>query len=182
MKHLYRFLKRLSLTGRIAVACGIVMAGSGVLLYGGPFFSNASNPPFGTGSAFFEMQFVRNASDVDLILGEAPSLDRETMRIKLGIDTVFIASWAGLLMSLGWITGGALGSLAAVCGATAGAADLLVNRAILKIVDVPLKAVTPAMIDAVRYASVARWTLVALALILLAVRKYQLRGPTQNLS
>ena len=61
------------------------------------------------GDPQLSLQFVRNLEDVDAILGDAPSPDREVMRIKQYIDFAFIASYASLFIALslrGWQAGG----------------------------------------------------------------------------
>src|SRR5512140_206869 len=122
-----------------------------ILLMGQPSFTNASKPRFG--DPMLALQFARDVQDIDWILGDAPSPDREVMRVKQYVDFAFIACYTGLVLALaalvvrkgGWRR--IAGIAAGVCGAAAGACDVLENRAILKILDVPLRATTPAMIQ-----------------------------------
>jgi hypothetical protein len=46
--------------------------------------------------------------------------------------------------------------------------DVLENRAILNLLDVPLRATTPAMIQAIRGPSTAKWILAGVTVVLLA--------------
>lgn len=122
------------------------------------------------------IQFARTVEDVELILGEAPSPDREVLRIKLYLDYSFIALYTGLFVTLGMIVarGGGrwkiVGIAAVMCGAAAGVLDIAENRATFAILDISLKATTPAMIDAIRRAAIPKWTLASLAVILLLSR------------
>src|SRR4029077_7828187 len=125
-----------------------------VLLMGRPSFTNASTPRFG--KPMLALQFVRDVQDVDWIRGDAPSPDREVMRVKQYVDFAFIACYAALCAALGAAAarkGGwrrVAGIVAGICGGGAAVFDVLENRAILKLLDVPLRATTPAMIDAIR--------------------------------
>jgi hypothetical protein len=64
--------------GWAALVCLVLI----VMLRGAPEFSNASVPPRGIADPVVALQVARNAAEVDDILGEAPSPDREAMRIK----------------------------------------------------------------------------------------------------
>jgi len=143
------------------------------LLMGRPSFTNASKPRFG--NPMLALQFARDVQDIDWILGDAPSPDREVMRVKQYADFAFIASYTGLALALaalasrkgGWRR--AAGIAAAICGVSAGVFDILENRAILKLLDVPLRATTPAMIEAIRVPSTAKWVLASVTVVLLSV-------------
>jgi len=143
------------------------------LLMGRPSFTNASKPRFG--NPMLALQFARDVQDIDWILGDAPSPDREVMRVKQYADFAFIASYTGLALALaalasrkgGWRR--AVGIAAAICGVSAGVFDILENRAILKLLDVPLRATTPAMIEAIRVPSTAKWVLASVTVVLLSV-------------
>lgn len=146
-----------------------------VLLAGKPYFTNASRPPRGIADPVIALQFARSVQDVDDILSDAPSLDREVMRIKQYIDFAFIASYAALFVTLsillirepGWLRATGIASLITAC-ATA-AFDVLENFAILRILDLPLRATTPSMVAAIRSSSFAKWTLASVTLALLSV-------------
>src|SRR5689334_7956649 len=124
------------------------------LLLGRPSFTNASKPRFG--DPMLALQFARDVQDVDWILGDAPSPDREVMRVKQYVDFGFIDCYTALCAALGAAAarkGGwrrVAGILAGIGGVSAGIFDVLENRAILKLLDVPLRSTTPAMIDAIR--------------------------------
>ena len=121
------------------------------------------------------LQFARSAQDVDWILGDAPSPDREVMRVKQYVDFGFIACYAGLLLVLslqairkrGWRL--VMGIAAGICALATAVYDVLENLAILKLLDVPLRATTPAMIHAIRAPSTAKWILAGVTVVLLAV-------------
>src|SRR6476660_3363590 len=142
------------------------------LLMGRPSFTNASKPRFG--DPMLALQFARDVQDVDWILGDAPSPDREVMRVKQYADFGFITCYTALFLALsslairkgGWRK--AAGIAAGICGLEAGLFDVLENRAILNLLNVPLRATTPAMIQAIRGPSTAKWILAGVTLVLLA--------------
>jgi hypothetical protein len=160
---------------RTAWAFGVSAAALFAILLGKPGFTNASNPPGGLNPQV-AIQFAHTVEDVELILGEAPSPDREVLRIKLYLDYVFIAAYTGLLISwsvLARRAGGTwklIGIAAGVCGTAAGIFDIAENAATFAILDVSLSATTPAMIDAIRHAAIAKWSLASVAAILLLSR------------
>ena len=71
------------------------------ILNGKPEFSNASHRAArDCESGAWRSKWRANVSEVDSILGEAPSPDREAMRIKQYIDFGFIACYASLYLAL----------------------------------------------------------------------------------
>src|SRR5512133_3668636 len=85
---------------RVTVALAMLTAAAFVLLLGRPSFTNASKPPR-FGDPMLALQFARDVQDVDWILGDAPSPDREVMRVKQYVDFAFIACYAALCAALG---------------------------------------------------------------------------------
>ena len=142
------------------------------LLSGRPSFSNASRAVRGISNPILAMEVVRNVAEVDAILSDAPSPDREVMRIKQYADFGFIGGYAALyvLMSMLLIREGrAIAISAASMGVAAAICDVIENLGILRIVDVDLGHTTQAMIDAIRYPSLIKWALASLALGLLGI-------------
>ena len=158
------------LAGALAVLC-IVVA---VVLAGRPSFTNASRPPRGVPDPVVAIEVAQSIGDVDDILGDAPSPDREVMRVKQYIDFGFIAAYLPLFLTLamllsrqpGWPR--AAGMAALVCAVATAAFDVRENLSILRILDVPLRSTSAAMINAIRGASAAKWALVAVTEALLA--------------
>jgi hypothetical protein len=156
--------------GALAVLCLAMLA----LLAGKPSFTNASRPPRGISDPSIALEVVRSLDDVDFILGEAPSPDREVMRIKQYIDLGFIASLTALFLTLASMLlgqgnwGRIAGPAAMVCALATLVFDVIEKRAILRILDVSLLQTTPAMINAIRSAGAATWALAALTLALLS--------------
>jgi len=150
------------------------------LQMGKPHYTNASIPQRAFGDPNLSIQFARGIEDIDAVLGDAPSPDREVLRIKLYFDFCFIASYVALFLALslplareaGWVQ--MAGIAAAVCGVGAGVFDVLENVAQFRILDVPLRQTTPAMINAIRSAAAAKWWLAAATLALLGT---YMRGP-----
>ena len=134
-----------------------------IILNGAPFFTNASKPPRGISSPVIALEVARGVDEVDAILGEAPSPDREAMRIKQYVDFGFIACYAALYATLGFMLRARAAWLAMGCGIAAAIADVFENLAILRIVDVPLRRTTQTMVDAIRFPGLAKWTLVFVA-------------------
>ena len=158
---------------RLAILLAMLTAAALILLMGRPSFTNASQPRFG--DPMLALQLARDVQDVDWILGDAPSPDREVMRVKQYVDFAFITCYAALCAALGAATarkGGwrrVAGIVAGICGVSAAVFDVLENRAILKLLDVPLRATTPAMIEAIRVPSLAKWILAGVTVAPLAV-------------
>ena len=148
----------------LAVACLALVA----MIQGKPDFTNASKPPRGIGDPGLAMQVVRSVKDVDAILGEAPSPDREAMRIKQYIDFAFIACYAALFIALARAFGSRLAYLGAAFGICAALSDVVENSGLLRILDVPLARVTQSMIVAIRYPSLVKWTDTWIALAIFA--------------
>jgi hypothetical protein len=150
----------------------VLNLGAIAILSGPPYFSNASRPVRGISNPILAIEVARNVAEVDAILSEAPSPDREVMRIKQYADFGFICGYAALyvLMSMLLIgEGRAIAISAAVLGILAGVFDVIENLGILRVIDVDLAHTTQAMIDAIRYPSLVKWTLASLALGLLGI-------------
>src|ERR1041384_7707317 len=160
---------------RAAGVLAVLTLAFGALLAGKPYFTNASKPPRGIPSPGVALQVAQSVGDVDDILSDAPSPDREVMRFKQRIDFGFIASYCALFVLLGvlltrksgWAR--AAGIAAMIVAVAAAAFDVLENFAILRILDVPLLDTTGGMINAIRSASFAKWSLSAITLALLSV-------------
>jgi hypothetical protein len=159
--------------GRVTLLLAMLTAAAFILLLSRPSFTNASRPPR-FGDPTLALQFARDVQDIDWILGDAPSPDREVMRVKQYEDFGFIAAYTGLFLALaarafrkgGWRR--MAGIAAGVCGLATGVFDVLEDRAILSLLDVPLRVTTPAMIQAIRGPSTAKWILAGVTVMLLA--------------
>jgi hypothetical protein len=135
------------------------------ILLGRPHFSNASRAVRGITDPMLAMEVVRNVAEVDAVLSDVPSPDREVMRIKQYADFAFIACYATLFVLMSMmlkprgiaIAAGALGVIAAIF-------DMIENLGILRIIDVDLSHTTQTMIDAIRYPSLIKWALASLSL------------------
>lgn len=158
---------------RIALLAATAALACVALLAGPPYFSTASVPQRWTFDPGLEVQTVTDVEDLRLTLGDAPSQDRETMRVKVNIDFAFIAAYVALLVALGVLIarhGGwrrAAGVAVAICALAAAVFDVLENLAILDILDVRIAATTETMLMAIRQPSTAKWSLVAVCAILL---------------
>ena len=145
-----------------------------VILLGNPAFTSASFPPRGIPDPVLGLQMARNIAEVDAILGDAPSPDREVMRIKQYWDFAFIASYVCLYLALSvliartWPERKWIAVVTAICGLAAAAFDVGENFAILRILDLRLSQTTQAMIDAIRQPSLIKWTLAFLTLSILS--------------
>lgn len=165
------------LAGGFAVLCLAIAA----LLLGNPSFSNASLPVRGITDPVIALQFARSVMDVDYVLGDAPSVDREVMRVKVRVGFAFIVAYTGLFVSFALLMqrGGGPGRLLApaaiVCAGAAAAFNIAASIVVLRLLDVPLFETTGQMINAIRSASFASWALAAVTLLLLSI--YFLRSP-----
>ena len=149
--------------GALAILCLVL----GILLRGKPYFTNASRPPRGIPDSGVAIQVARSLGEIDDILGNAPSPDREAMRFKQYIDFAYIAAYTALFLTLaamlmregGW--GRLAGAAAMVCAVATGVFNVLQDVAILRILDIPLDALPSAAINAIRSAAAAKWALAA---------------------
>lgn len=156
------------LVGVASVFCLAMIA----ILFGRPSFSNASRPVRGITNPILAMEVVRNVNEVDAVLSDAPSADREVMRIKQYADFGFIAGYVtlyALMAALLAKEGRAMAMAAAILGIAAGTFDVIENFGILRIVDANLAHTTQSMIDWVRYPSLIKWAAASLALALIGV-------------
>jgi len=118
------------------------------------------------------LQMARNADEVEAVLGEAPSADREVMRIKQYVDFALIAGYfsltlliAGALKRSGrrWIA--PILSFVAIMAASL---DVRENLATLQVVNLNLSQLTPAMLASLRFTSTVKWIMLSAAMALLA--------------
>jgi hypothetical protein len=158
------------LAGWLAVLCLAVAA----LMVGKPSFSNASLPVRGVEDPVIAIQAARSITDIDYVLGIAPSPDREVMRIKERLGFLFIGAYTALFLTLALLllrvegSGRIAGPAAMICALATAAFNVFGNLAVLRILDVPLYRTTAPMIGAIRSASFATWALAALTLGLLS--------------
>ncbi len=145
--------------GLVAVLCLAAFA----VISGPPYFSSASRAVRGIANPVLAMETVQNAAEVDAILSDAPSPDREAMRLKQYADFGFIACYAALFVLMAMLLGG-MAWLAAALGLFAAACDVAENLAILRLIDLPLSQATQARIDAIRDPAMMKWALASLAL------------------
>jgi hypothetical protein len=160
---------------RLVLLSGVATVAVFALLAGPPYFSTASVPQRWTFDPGLEVQTVRDAEDLRLTIGDAPSQDRETLRIKVKIDCAFIAAYLAFLVSLALVHARSgvwrkwVGYAAVLCALAVGVCDVLENIAILNVLDVPIARLTEPMLAAIRSASTAKWSLAALCAALLLV-------------
>jgi len=149
----------------LAVLCLIAV----VLLNGRPYFTTFSFPPRGIRDPHVALQMARSVAEVDAILGEAPSPDREAMRMKQYIDFAFIALYAALFVVIGMTMARRTrwAWAIAVFGVLAALHDVRENFDILRIVDTPLDRTTPQMVSHLHLMSVAKWMFAAITILLL---------------
>jgi hypothetical protein len=156
--------------GVLALLCVAIL----VLTQLRPSFTNASRPQNGIPDPVLSLQMAHNVEQVDAVLGEAPSPDREVMRTKQYEDFGFIAGYAALyivlsiLLARSYPHARSIAVLAAISGIATAALDVTENFAILRIVDTSLTAITQSMIDAMHRISLLKWALGFIALGLLS--------------
>ncbi|MEQ1946068.1 MAG: hypothetical protein ABL995_02700 [Bryobacteraceae bacterium] len=150
----------------IAAACFVMLA----VIFGHPYFTNASRPARGISDPIIALEMARDVREVDAILADVPSPDREIMRLKQYADFGFIVTYTLLALTLGEILSKRtkLGRALALTAVLAAAFDARENILILKIVATPLEATSQAMLDALRLSSIIKWTLTAVTLAILA--------------
>jgi len=142
-----------------------------VVLAGRPSFTNASLPVRGVADPVVALQMAQNADEVEAIMGDAPSADREVMRVKQYVDFALIAGYLALaLMIAAALVRTRHRKLALVIGGVAvlaALADALENLGTLRVVNLTLSQLTPVTLDALRLASIIKWNLLLTANTLL---------------
>ncbi len=152
-----------------------------VILFSKPAFSNAAKPQHGISDPVLALQLARDVADVEAVLSDAPSADREVMRLKQYEDFGYIAGYGPLFLVLSLMLRRrypglkAIAIVAGLAGIAAAALDVAENLAILRIVDVKIGATTQSMVDAIRDVAAPKWALGFLAAALDAI--YFLRDP-----
>ena len=143
-----------------------------VVLAGRPSFTNASLPVRGVADPVVALQMARNADEVEAIMGDAPSADREVMRVKQYVDFPLIAGYLALaLLIAGALVRTRHRRLALVMGGVAvlaALADALENLGTLRVVNLTLGQLTPVTLDSLHLASITKWNLLLTANTLLA--------------
>jgi hypothetical protein len=143
-----------------------------VVLAGRPSFTNASLPVRGVADPVVALQMARYASDVEAVMGDAPSADREVMRVKQYVDFALIAGYLALSLAIvAALARTRHRRLALVVGGVAvlaALADVLENLGTLRVVNLALSQLTPLTLDALRLASLSKWNLLLAANTLLA--------------
>src|SRR6202051_4609855 len=113
-----------------------------VVLAGRPSFTNASLPVRGVADPVVALQMAHNADEVEAIMGDAPSADREVMRVKQDVDFALIAGYLALaLLIAAALVRTRHRRLALVMGAVsilAALADVLENLGTLRVVNLTL--------------------------------------------
>jgi hypothetical protein len=109
---------------------------------------------------------------VEAIMGDAPSADREVMRIKQYVDFALIAGYLALAVMIAVaLARTRQRRLALVMGGVsvlAAIADVLENLGTLRVVNLTLGQLRPVTLDALRLASLTKWNLLLTANTLLA--------------
>jgi hypothetical protein len=139
-----------------------------VVLAGRPSFSNASLAVRGVADPVVALQMARSADDVEAVLGDAPSADREVMRVKQYVDFGLIAGYVGLGLVMGAALGGRTGWLVAGVTIVAAILDVRENLATLLVVNLSLSQVNTGILDGLRFVSVGKWAVLAAAITVLA--------------
>ncbi len=142
------------------------------VLAGSPSFTNASLPVRGVADPVVALQMARSADDVEAVLGEAPSPDREVMRVKQYVDFGLIAGYVGLGVVIGMALGrsgrGAWLLAGLIVAILAALLDVRENLGTLRVVNLGLGQVNSGMLDALRFNSIAKWVVLAAAITVLA--------------
>ncbi len=143
-----------------------------VVLAGRPSFTNASLPVRGVADSVIALQMARNTDEVEAILGETPSADREVMRVKQYVDFSLIAGYFALAMLIAAALKRSgrrrIAPIINLLAIVAAALDIRENFATLRVVNLSLSQLTPALLDSLRFTSIAKWIALTAAMALLA--------------
>ncbi len=154
-----------------------------VLTAAPPAFTNASRPIYGVTDPLMSLPLAHTAADVDSVLSDSPSPDREVMRIKLNLGLALAASYLGLSLVLasafsravswGRVPAWVMSSFAILTAAD----DFRENRTLMRIVDTDLAHVGSQLLDQAHFFSIVKWALAATALLPLAIFLLAARRP-----
>jgi hypothetical protein len=142
-----------------------------ILMFARPYFTNAAKPQLPLPS-ILAIQFPRNVDDIDAILSDAPSPDREVLRIKLDIDYFLIPSYVGLLVTLALRhpkRHPAIAAAAALTAVAAGVFNVIQDRTLLQALNTPLTNTTQQIADSIRRSALAKWSLLAICAVTLVI-------------
>lgn len=143
-----------------------------VVLAGRPSFTNASLVVRGVADPVVALQMARSADDVEAVLGDAPSPDREVMRVKQYVDFGLIAGYCGLALAICLALRrsgrGRVAWLLGIVAALAGFNDVRENLITLRVVNLDLSQINRAMLDQLRLISMGKWAFLAAASVVLA--------------
>jgi hypothetical protein len=143
-----------------------------VVLAGRPSFTNASLPVRGVADPVVALQMAHSTDDVEAVLGEAPSPDREVMRVKQYVDFGLIAGYFGLALVIGVALRrsgrGGMTWLLVIVGILAAFHDVRENLITLRVVNLSLNQINTAMLDQLRLISIGKWVFLAVASVVLA--------------
>ncbi len=154
----------------LAIYCGAVL-----IIYGWkPVFTNASQPVRGITDPVIALQMSRNLNEVDAVLGDSPSPDREVMRIKQYLDFAFIPGYVALALVLGQALAGVgkcrtLARAAQVMALIAGLLDALENFLTIRLLNLPLAELDPLLLRRTQLSSLTKWACLAAAITLFAI-------------
>ncbi len=148
---------------RTAWALAALCAVLAVVAAGRPAFTNASRPVRGLINPVIALQTSQSLGEVDFILSDAPSPDREVMRIKQYEDFGYIAVYLSLfsVIAVSLASSRPKAYLIAALAVAAAGFDILENLAVLRIVDASVQSTTQAMLDRLRVWSMAKTALQA---------------------
>ncbi|MDP8990954.1 MAG: hypothetical protein M3N41_12855, partial [Acidobacteriota bacterium] len=142
------------------------------VLAGRPSFTNASLPVRGVADPVVALQMARDPGDVEAVLGDAPSPDREVMRVKQYVDFGLIVGYFGLALAMGAALRrggrGRTGLLLMTITSVAAFHDVRENLITLRVLNLGLSQVTTAMLDQLRLISMGKWVFLAAASVVLA--------------
>lgn len=145
-----------------------------ILVNSAPHYTEAAIAPK-TGDAMIDLELVETTEQLRLLLGEAPSTDRVTTRLKIYQDFALIPGYGILFVACGLLLarrGGwkrSAGYLAAITGLAAAGFDVAENLAILEIVDLPIADVRQPMLETIRRPALIKWALLGTGAVAMVV-------------
>ena len=145
----------------LAAWCAVFL----VVFAGRPSFTNASLPVRGVSDPVVALESARTPDEIELILGEAPSADREVMRIKMYVDFAVLGGYLALALVIAAVLERSgrrrLAPLLTLLAILAGAQNFRGNLQTLRIVNLHLNEITPALLNALRFTSITKWSSLA---------------------
>jgi hypothetical protein len=159
---------------RLSTVIAFVVLAVGVCMFVAMDFEQ-KDLPRGFGNPVLAMELARSTDEVEAIIGEPGHSDRSQMRSQQHLDLVFIFAYGTLLVLMSillWRRRFRLAKVLAVFSGffavMAAGLDIREDLLIINVISKPVAQVDEGLVRMIRYTAMAKWSLLYIAMILLA--------------